>query len=127
MEMAEALFAKPYIRFEKSFFGLKTDVTYLPTGEPVAGTYLEYSPEVGQRIQQFLSTPEGQLEEAARKLGVPSTSPNGNIRVALCASRDHQFAAVQLFQFHDFAYHALDKPRFCEGNEAALIVRPFIK
>ena len=38
MEMAKALFEKPYIKVEKKFFGFITNVTYTPTNSPVVGS-----------------------------------------------------------------------------------------
>ena len=37
MEMAKALFEKPYIKVEKKFFGFITNVTYTPTNSPTVG------------------------------------------------------------------------------------------
>ncbi len=51
MEMASALFNKPYIKTEKKYFGFKTIVTYAKTNSPVVGICLEFSPTEGQKVQ----------------------------------------------------------------------------
>ena len=54
MEMANALFNKPYIKTEKKFFGFKTNVTYTRTNSPVVETCLDYSPTEGQKVKEIV-------------------------------------------------------------------------
>ena len=58
MEMASALFSKPYIKTEKKFFGFKTNVTYTKTNSPVVGICLEFSPTEGQKVQTIVEGDE---------------------------------------------------------------------
>jgi len=39
----------------------------------------------------------------------------------VCLSKDHRFAALQLFKFFELMYHPVAPPKFYEGEEAVLI------
>ena len=127
MEMASALFSQIYIKTEKKFFGLKTKVTYTPTNSPVVGICLDYSPEDGQKIKEILVIPAGGLDVALQKLGHIETTPNGNFRLNLCYSQDHEFAAMHLQQFSGFEYHSVSGTRFAAGEEAKKLLDAFVK
>lgn len=127
MEMANALFNKPYIKTEKKFFGIKTNVTYTKTNSPVVGICLEFSPTEGQKVQTIVGAPSNDLEMTIQREGLPKTSDNGNIRLNLCYSQDHEFAALHLQQFSGFEYHTLGEIRFAEGDEARKLLAVFVK
>lgn len=127
MEMATALFNQIYIKTEKAFFGLKTKVTYAPTNSPVVGTSLEYSPAEGQKAKAILEASPAELDAVLQKNGRPQTSDNGNMKLNLCYSRDHEFATFHLQQFSGFEYHTVIETKFATGNEAKKLLHAFIK
>ncbi len=86
MEMANALFNKPYIKTEKKFFGFKTNVTYTKTNSPVVGTCLDYSPTEGQKVKEIVEASSSDLDAVVQKNGHPKTGDNGNFRLNLCYS-----------------------------------------
>ena len=127
MEMANALFNKPYIKTEKKFFGFKTNVTYTKTNSPVVGICLEFSPTEGQKVQAIVEASLESLDATIQREGRPKTSDNGNYRLNLCYSQDREFAALQLQQFSEFEYHNVGGIRFVEGDEAHKLLAVFVK
>ena len=127
MEMANALFNKPYIKTEKKFFGFKTNVTYTKTNSPVVGICLEFSPTEGQKVQAIVEASLESLDAAIQREGRPKTSDNGNYRLNLCYSQDREFAALHLQQFSGFEYHTVGGIRFVEGDEARKLLAVFVK
>ena len=57
--------------------------------------------------------------------GKPKTGVNGNFRLEVCLSDDHQFCALQLFRFADFSYRPFYEPRFYEGTDVEYITKLF--
>jgi len=127
MEMASALFAQIYIKTEKKFFGLMTKVTYTPTNSPVVGVCLDFSPAEGEKVKAILGAAPSEFYAVLKKEGRPVTTANGNFRLNLCYSQDHQFAALHLQQFSRFEYHSVSEIRFAAGDEAKMMLSAFIK
>ena len=127
MEMATALFNQIYIKTEKTFFGLKTKITYAPTNSLVVGTSLEFAPAEGQKAKAILEASPAELNAVLQKNGRPQTGENGNMKLNLCYSRDHEFAAFHLQQFSGFEYHTVVETRFATGDEAKKLLHAFIK
>ena len=127
MEMANALFSQIYIKTEKKFFGLMTKVTYTPTKSPVVGICLDYSPTEGEKVKEILATPASGLDAVLQKVGRPATTTNGNFRLNLCYSQDHEFAALHLQQISGFEYHSVSEIRFAAGEEAKKLLGAFVK
>ena len=126
MKMADVLFANPNIEIKKAYYGLKTIVTYKPTKSPVAAYQLEFAPEYANKLADLLRTPDDKIEEVAKKLGELTNTPNGNVRLEVCVSKDKQFVAAQLLQFRDFDYHAVSEVRIIEGELAATLANLFV-
>lgn len=127
MEMASALFAQIYIKTEKKFFGLMTKITYTPTNSPVVGVSLDFSPAEGEKVKSILEAAPSEFYAVLKKEGRPVTTANGNFRLNLCYSQDHQFAALHLQQFSGFEYHSVSEIRFAAGDEAKMMLSAFIK
>ena len=125
--MASALFNQIYIKTEKTFFGLKTKVTYAPTNSPVVGTALEFAPSEGQKVKAILEASPVDLDAVLQKNGRPQTGDNGNMKLNICYSRDHEFAAFHLQQFSGFEYRTVIETRFVAGDEAKKLLQVFIK
>lgn len=127
MEMASALFQKPYIKVEKAFFGFITKVTYTPTNSPVVGRCLDFSLVDGEKVQRLIAAAPNDVEAILQKDGRPTTFPNGHWRLSICYSQDHKFAALHFSEYVGFEYKAIGETRFAEGDAAEKLLRPFVK
>ena len=121
LEMAAALSAYQHIEIKKSLFSTKA--IYTPTQSQVKACILEYSPFEGERVARLLDMPLDKMAADIQQKGKPATGANGNFRLELCLSDDHQFCGRQLFRFGDFQYKPVFEPRFYEGKD----VEPFTK
>ncbi len=121
LEMAAALSAYTCIEIKKSLFSTKA--IYTPTQSQVKAYILEYSPSEGERVERLLEMPSDQMATDIQKKGKPVAGANGNFRLELCLSDDHQFCGFQLFRFGDFKYNSVFEPRFYEGKDAETIAQ----
>ena len=119
LEMVAAVSSYKNIDIKKSLFSTK--FIYTVTGSPVKAMVLEYSPSEGEKIERLLGMPLDKMAAAIEQKGKPVTGANGNFRLEVCLSDDHQFGAIQLFRFADFNYHPLFEPRFYEGKDVEYI------
>ena len=119
--MAAALSAYPYITIKKSLFSTKA--VYSPTQSQIKAVILEYTPSEGERVERLLTMSLDKMAEDIAKTGKPSAGANGNFRLELCLSDDHQFCGLQLFRFGDFKYNPVFEPRFYEGKHVQIIAQ----
>ena len=104
MEMAQAIFANENISVEKTFLGLKTKLTYKPTGSPIEAKEFDFTPDMGEKMLKLLKTPAEKFDAAIANIGnIPST-PIGHFHLEVIASADGQFTAMQMFRFADFKF-----------------------
>lgn len=115
LDMAAAVSAYKNITIKKSLFSTKA--IYTPTGSTVKAMVLEYSPSEGEKVKRLLDMPLDKMTVDIEQKGKPKTGVNGNFRLEICLSDDHQFCALQLFRFADFSYRPLYEPRFYEGTD----------
>ncbi len=115
LDMAAAVSAYKNITIKKSLFSTKA--IYTPTGSTVKAVVLEYSPTEGERLERLLDMPLNKLAADIKQNGKPRAGVNGNFRLEVCLSDDHQFCALQLFRFVDFSYNPRFEPRFYEGED----------
>ena len=127
MEMASALFCKPYIKVEKKFFGFITKVTYTPTNSPVVELYLDYALADGEKVKRLANAAPSEVKSLLEKYGCPATSPNGHWRLSLRYSQDRKFAALHISEFIGFEYRTIGEIRFVEGDDAGKILQAFVK
>ena len=121
LEMAAALSAYTRIEIKKSLFSTKA--IYTPTQSQVKACILEYSPFEGERLERLLDMPLDKMAADIQQKGKPATGANGNFRLELCLSDDHQFCALQLLSFGDFQYKPVFEPRFYEGKDVESITQ----
>ena len=119
--MAAALSAYQHIEIKKSLFSTKA--IYTPTQSHVKAVILEYNPSVGERVKNLLDMPLDKMAADILQQGKPVAGANGNFRLELCLSADHQFCALQLFRFGDFQYKPVFEPRFYEGEDVGYIIQ----
>lgn len=120
LEMAAELTALPEITVKKSMFGLSTSVIYAPTNSKITTRQNEYSAESGERLEKILEAAPESVPGMIEKTKIQPASL-GNIRLDICLSQDHQFAAVQLLRFADFTYHPLTDMKVYKGKAAEAI------
>ena len=121
LDMAAAVSAYKNITIKKSLFSTKA--LYTPTGSTVKAMVLEYSPSEGEKVQRLLDMPLDKMTVDIEQKGKPKTGVNGNFRLEVCLSDDHQFCALQLFRFADLCYSSLYEPRFYEGTDVENITK----
>ena len=119
--MAAAVSAYKNITIKKSLFSTK--VLYTPTGSTIKAMVLEYSPSEGEKVKRLLDMPLDKMTADIEQKGKPKTGVNGNFRLEVCLSDDHQFCALQLFRFADLCYSSLYEPRFYEGTDVENITK----
>ena len=117
--MATALSTYQHIEIKKSLFSTKA--IYTPTQSQAKAIILEYTPSEGERLERLLDMPLDKMAADIQQKGKPATGANGNFRLELCLSDDHQFCALQLFRFSDFQYKPVFEPRFYEGKDAEAV------
>ena len=121
LEMADAVSVNPHVSILKSFLGLQTKVVYEPSKSLIDVFTYDYTAEMGDRMEKLLTCSPESLEKEINKCGIIEKTPIGNIRLEACVSREHLFAAMQLFHFVDFQYEPMTDVKFYEGKEAELI------
>ena len=126
LEMAQEVFSNQHINVKKGFLGLSTIVTYQSTQSRVSALQLEFAPVDGPKIQTVLGLTGDKLVEQVKKTGQLSTVPNGNYRLDLVFSDDHQFAALQLFQFKQLGYEPVSRVFMLEGKDAEIVLTLFM-
>ena len=99
MEMAQAIFANENISVEKTFFGLKTKLTYKPTGSAIKAEEYDFTPDMGERMLKIIKTPANKLAAAIHDAGKIATTPIGHFHLETCVSEEGQWAAMQMFRF----------------------------
>ena len=117
--MAAAFSIYPFITIKKSLFSTK--VIYSPTQSEIKVVVMEFSPSEGDRVERLLTMPLDKMAEDIAQKGKPSAGANGNFRLELCMSEDHQFCALQLFHYGDFKYNPVFEPRFYKGKDVETI------
>ena len=121
LDMAAAVSAYKNITIKKSLFSTKA--IYTPTGSTVKAMALEYSPSEGEKVKRLLDMPLDKMAADIEQKGKTKTGVNGNFRLEVCLSDDHQFCALQLFRFADFSYRPFYEPRFYEGTDVEYITK----
>ena len=119
LEMAAALSTYEHIEIKKSLFSTKA--IYTPTQSQAKAIILEYTPSEGERVEHLLDMPLDKMAADIQQKGKPAAGANGNFRLELCLSDDHQFCALQLFRFSDFQYKPVFEPRFYEDKDAEAV------
>ena len=117
--MAAALSAYQHIEIKKSLFSTKA--IYTPTQSVAKAIILEYTPSEGERVEHLLEMPLDKMAADIQQKGKPAAGANGNFRLEVCLSDDHQFCALQLLRFGDFQYKPVFEPRFYEGKDVEAV------
>lgn len=122
MEMAQAIFANENVSVEKTFFGLKTKLTYKPTGCAIKAEEYDFTPDMGERMLKIIKTPANKLAAAIHEAGKIATTPIGHFHLETCVSEDGQWAAMQMFRFTDFKFQPETEVIYFDGENAKQII-----
>ena len=120
LRMAKAICADSRINISKSMFGLRTNVTYVPTNSVVDVITPEYSASDGDKLKVVLESSAEKLIKAAADFR-PQPTVNGNYMAEVCLSRDHAFCAVQLLRFVQLNYEPVTDLLIFEGEAARAV------
>ena len=124
LQMWNTICNDSHISISKSFFGMRTTVTYLQTGSKIKAKTNEYSPSDGEHLKSILNKPK---EQIAKSIGDYRPRPivNGNYKMEICVSEDGEFIVFQLFQFNRLNYEPVSDLYLFEGNDAKIIGKMF--
>ena len=120
LQMWNDICAESRISISKSMFGLKTNVTYVPTQSAIEACTLEYSPEDGEHLKRIIESTKDGIEKAIGNFR-PREVPNGNYLLEVAKSQDTKFVALLLQQFVQLSYEPVTKTLIFEGDEAKAI------
>lgn len=117
LEMWPELQADSRVSVKSSFFGMCERAVLVSNGQALKVVKRDYQPESASKLEHLLSQPDDKLASAAAATTINAT-PVGNIRLDVCFTADHEFAAVQMLRFGDYQYRAVTRPRVLEGAAA---------
>lgn len=95
------------------FSWLSTKKVYLPTGSLVKEQVLFFDLKYLDDLKQLIDSGNFTLDLHFK------SEVSGNIRLDVMLSEDHEFAAVQLFQFVPYHYQSVTPVRYYVGAEAS--------
>ena len=124
LQMWDNICADSRISISKSFLGLKTTATYVPTQSIIDVKIVEYTQKDGERLQRILQTQQDKLSEAISDFH-PKEVYNGNYLLEVCKSRDGQFVGLLLKQFSQITYEPVTEALFFEGDRAKVLSNLF--
>ena len=124
LQMWDNICADSRISISKSFLGLKTTATYVPTQSIIDVKIIEYTQKDGERLQRILQTQQDKLSEAISDFH-PKEVYNGNYLLEVCKSRDGQFVGLLLKQFSQITYEPVTEALFFEGDRAKVLSNLF--
>lgn len=124
LQMGSAICADSRIGISKSWLGLHTTVTYLPTNSVVDARVIGFSPQDGDCLRRLLTSPLIDLSKTVESFH-PQPVENGNYLLEVCASRDGRFVALLLLHYVLLGYEPVTDVCFYEDKEAYLIGKLF--
>lgn len=123
--MSETVLALEQVSSSKTFFGLKTRLTYKPTQSVIDIQILNYTSESASRLERLLGYDNDRLAREAKSAEPFNATAIGNLRLEKCTSRDGNFVAIQLFRFSDYTFMPVSELKVIEGPEADAVAKLF--
>ena len=118
LETVRALSQDSRILISKTFLGLGTKVTYVPTGSSVKVIKAECSAETGRQMESLLKSSGAAFDKTlAATPKFVETSP-GNFLLEGLLSADHEYVALRLYHYADFKYNPATDLVVYEGEQA---------
>lgn len=125
LQMADTVLSNPNVEYRKGFMGLGSKAIYRPTGSPIAAQVLDYTADMGRKLLDVMACQPQELDKKLDSATAIAPTQIGNNHLELCLSRDHQFAALQLFTFADLVFKPLSEVKIYTGHAAQLIAKLF--
>ena len=122
--MARTICADLRVSIRKSFFGLCTTLTYTPTQSIIDARQIELTPSEGDQLSRLMNDGRDSLLKAAASVKLHPIV-NGNYKLDVCISRDHQFVALQLLKYIQLNYEPVTPLLIYEGEEAKAVAQLF--
>ena len=116
LTMGSQLLSDPRITTVSTLFGLSSKAVYVPTGSKISSSVYEYSAQEEDKLKHLLP-----LADAARNVKTLKSHDIGNLRLEVCLSADHQFAAMQLFRYSNFVATPVTSLSVYEQADAATV------
>lgn len=123
--MASAVLNNKNIEIKKSLFGLKTTITYTPTGSPVRISKNECTSLTGAHLERILNADAQKRKEMVKTFGQFHSSPVGQYMLEAVRSDDGEFAMMRLYRFQDLHYNPVTGVKTFEGDDAKIINQIF--
>lgn len=95
-------------------FWKSRQLVYLPTGSVVKERSMFFDVKDLESLTQMVNATDFSAGMDVQRC------VSGNVRMDLLLSADHQFIAVQLFQFVPYNYQPVTQVRYFTGNDAAV-------
>lgn len=97
------------------FFWKSKEVVYAPTGSTAYETSLFFNLKDLPLLSELVEDNKFSSAQSVR------SESNGNIRLDVLLTRDHQFAALQLFQFVPYTYSPVTSVACFKGEDAVSV------
>lgn len=120
LRMGKTICTDLRIGIRKSLFGLRTQITYIPTNSIVEVKKNEYNSADGARLLDIVEKPEKPFDDFR-----PQPTANGNYIAEVCLSQDHNFLAVQLFHYMEMNYEPVTEVLIFENDKANQLSKLF--
>lgn len=125
LQMADTVLSNPNVEYKKGFMGLGSKAIYRPTGSPITARVLDYTADMGRKLLDVMACQPQELDKKLGSAEAIEATQIGSNHLEVCLSRDHQFAALQLFTFSDLVFKPLSEVKIYEGHAAQLIAKLF--
>lgn len=117
LQMAHTICKDARVDTRKSFLGLCTTLTYNPTQSIIDARQIELTPSEGDQLSRLMNDGRDPLLKAAASIKLHPIV-NGNYKLDVCVSRDHQFVALQLLKYMQLNYEPVTDIMIFEHDEA---------
>lgn len=121
LTMGSLLLSDPRITTVNTLFGLSSKAVYVPTGSKISSCVYEYSAQEEDKLKHLLPLTGAALADAARNVKTLKSHDIGNLRLEVCVSADHQFAAMQLFRYSNIVATPVTSLSVYEQADAATV------
>lgn len=123
--LASAVLNNDKIEIKKSLFGLKTTITYTPTGSPMHASKSECTSLTGSHLERILNADAQKRKDMVKAFGQFHSSPVGQYMLEAVKSDDGEFAMLRLYRFQDLHYNPVTGVKIFEGDDAKIINQIF--
>ncbi len=111
------------IKRQSKFFGIISNLVYVPTGSRLKFQTKNYLPKYGEQLKElFTQTEPAIIGQSARGTRFEEAM-NGHFELEMCCSADKQFVAIRLLQYVSLQYNPITDIRIFTGEAAEAVCR----